>query len=1242
MNVKRLFVEKKPGFDIEAQKLLADFKENLGLGGIEKVRIVLRYDVEGLSESDYERAVSTVFSEPPVDTVTLEKLPKSDEFVFAVEYLPGQYDQRADSAAQCIQLLTRGERPDVRTAKLYMISGKLGEEDQRRLVDYVINPVDSRQARLEKPETLEMKLNIPSEVDTVSGFNRMTQEEVERYCAENGFAMSPQDMLFTQEYFKKEEKRDPTITELRVIDTYWSDHCRHTTFMTRINHVDFEEGPVGEYIKKLYEEYLSTRSYVHENKTKDVCLMDMATLYVKEAKKRGYLKDLDESEEINACSIKQAVRTEKDVRDYLIMFKNETHNHPTEIEPFGGAATCLGGAIRDPLSGRSYVYHAMRVTGCADPREKVEDTLPHKLPQKKLTLGAAQGYSSYGNQIGLATGLVSEVYHPGYKAKRMEIGAVVGAAPIENVVRKRPKRGDVIILIGGRTGRDGIGGATGSSKAHDEKSIEDCGAEVQKGNPITERKLQRLFRNPDFSKLVKRCNDFGAGGVCVAIGELADSLDIDLDRVPKKYEGLDGTEIAISESQERMAVVVDPKDARRVLELSDQENLEATRVAVVTDGGRIRLSWNGQVIVNIKREFLNTNGVTQEANAFIQNTDIADLFEEEIAGDLAGTLKKLLGDLNICSQKGLTEMFDSTIGASTVNMPLGGKTQLTPIQTMAARVPLEDTEALTATLMSYGLDPYLMEKSPMHGAVYSIVSSVAKLVAAGGDYRRAWLTLQEYFERLNLDPEKWGRPISALLGAWYAQRELGIAAIGGKDSMSGTFMDICVPPTVCSFALCTQDVEALISPEFKMPGNQVYLLPIDRDEMGLPVFEDLKNKYSLVSRLIREGKIVSAYAVDRGGVLAGAAKMAMGNMIGVEFEEGLGLKQLTRKQYGALIVEARELAEYEPFERLARLVHLKHIKVGRQKVSLEDCVTAFTGTLEKIFPVKTGQGEMPETKTFTKRAYNSSGLRYAHPRVIIPVFPGTNCEYDSRKALEKAGASVVTVVLKNLNARDIDDSILHLETLIKNAQMIMLPGGFSGGDEPDGSGKFIATVFRNARISDAVMELLKNRDGLMLGICNGFQALIKLGLLPYGEIRQMNEASPTLTFNKIGRHVSRLVNTRITSVNSPWLANVRAGEVHTVAVSHGEGRFVADPKEIERLFAWGQVATQYVDESGKPSMDIDYNPNGSMYAVEGLISPDGRVLGKMGHSERFTGNNLKNVPGEKDQKIFLSGVQYYK
>ncbi|MEG2956791.1 MAG: phosphoribosylformylglycinamidine synthase [Christensenellaceae bacterium] len=1237
MSVKRLFVEKKNGFDVEAQARKADFIQNLGVP-ITQIRLINRYDVQGLADESFDDALKNVFSEPAVDSVFLEEMPDAKGYsVFAVEYLPGQYDQRADSAAQCIQLLTRKERPTVRFAKLYYIKGA-DKKQLEKIKNYVINPVDSHEATLEKFSTLDMELEIPTEVKTMDGFCKLSAEQIAAFVKDEGFAMTAEDMLFAQTYFQS-EKRDPTITELKVLDTYWSDHCRHTTFSTKLDKIEFAPDAISQKVKEVYEEYLAARKNLGVKK--DVCLMDIATIYVREAKRACMLKNIDDSEEINACSIKHRIKTYNGERDYLIMFKNETHNHPTEIEPFGGAATCLGGAIRDPLSGRAYVYQAMRVTGCADPRESLEDTMEYKLSQRKISQSAAHGYSSYGNQIGLATGLVEEIYHDGYKAKHLEIGAVIAAAPAEQVVREYPVKDDLIVLIGGATGRDGCGGATGSSKAHDEKSIEKCGAEVQKGNPLTERKLQRLFRNMEFSKLVKRCNDFGAGGVCVAIGELADGLDINLDAVPKKYEGLDGTELSISESQERMAVVISPKDLDKVLKFASQENLEATLVAKVTDNARMRLFWNGKNIVDISREFLDSNGATQHANAeVVQFFDKENIFAEEMQKTPKETLLSLLADLNICSQKGLQEMFDSTIGAGSVTMPLGGKRQLSPIQAMCAKIPCDTGDSKTATLMSYGLDPYLMSKSPFIGSVYAILSSVAKLVSAGGNAADSWLTLQEYFERLYDVPQRWGKPLSALLGAYYAQKQLGIAAIGGKDSMSGSFKEIDVPPTLCAFCVAPVLAADVITPEFKKAGNKLYLLDIKKDENGLPDFKDVLEKYEKINKMIVDKVIVSAYAVSRGGILAAAAKCAMGNNLGVKLFKN-HLSKLTQKNYGAILVEAADITDND-FVLQGEIREEPTLEFCGEKVELEEAVNAYTGTLEGVYATKTADSGEIKTPLYKKKNIMVCKYKTAIPRVVIPVFPGTNCEYDTAAAFEEAGALPQIVIMRNLSAQEIDESLRCLQSEIQNAQMIMLPGGFSGGDEPDGSGKFIATTFRNKRIKDATHDLLKNRDGLMLGICNGFQALIKLGLVPYGQITDMREDSPTLTYNTIGRHVSCMVRTRITSANSPWLAQCNAAEVHTVAVSHGEGRFVAAQKEISELIKNGQVATQYINFEDQPTMDIAFNPNGSMCAIEGILSPDGRVFGKMGHSERAGRNIAKNVPGSYDQKIFESGVKYFR
>lgn len=1231
--VSRLYVEKKPGFDVEAKSCLADFKENIGITGLKGVRILNRYDVQGMAPDDLEQAKQTIFSEPPVDIV-LEHPDFAGKHVFGMEYLPGQYDQRADSAAQCVQLLTKKERLIVRSARIFVLEGGLSGEDIQKIKKYVINPVDSREASLALPDTLELQVAPPKDVPVVAGFINMDGPALEAFRQEMGFAMSGSDILFVQEYFTK-EKRDPTLTELRVIDTYWSDHCRHTTFLTKLTGVEFEEG--ADTAKSIYAEYLEARKKLGTKK--DVCLMDLATMYAREAK--DSLKNLDVSEEINACSIKHTVKTSQGDRDYLIMFKNETHNHPTEIEPFGGAATCLGGAIRDPLSGRSYVYQAMRVTGSADPRESLADTMEYKLPQRKITREAAAGYSSYGNQIGLATGLVHEVYHPGYKAKRMEIGAVIGAAPAENVVRERPQKGDLIILIGGATGRDGCGGATGSSKAHDEKSIEECGAEVQKGNPLTERKLQRLFRDGEFSRLVKRCNDFGAGGVCVAIGELAEGLDINLDAVPKKYEGLDGTELAISESQERMAVVIAPEDLEKVLAMAAAENLDATKVAEVTGSGRMRMFWQGRAVVDMDRTFIDSNGAAQYAEAKVAAVGKKDLFAEETGASWRETLLTHISGLNCCSQKGLVERFDGSIGASSVTMPLGGINQLTPVQAMAAKVPCLEADAYSTTLMSFGLDPYLMSEDPLAGAVYSILHSVAKIIAAGGSLDGIWLTLQEYFERLGEDPSRWGKPLAALLGAYLAQKRLGIAAIGGKDSMSGSFKDLDVPPTLCSFAVCmADDPGKIVTPEFKKAGNKLYFMDISREADGLPDFEDAKRKYAALHKLVGEGKIVSAFAVDRGGLLTAIAQCGLGNGLGAKISIG-DKALLTSKLYGGILVEAAGLDNAD-FAEIGVLAEEPFLHVAGEKISLADIAAAYTGTLEGVFPTQTKEPAIPATGLYTEKKPYICKNKSAQPRVVIPVFPGTNCEFDSARAFEKAGAKADILVIRNRSAADIEESIAELKKKIAESQIIMLPGGFSGGDEPDGSGKFIATTFRNPGVSDAVQNLLNNRDGLILGICNGFQALIKLGLVPYGKICPMRQDSPTLTYNTIGRHMSRIVRTRVTSANSPWFAGVQAGEVYSVAVSHGEGRFVASGEELKTLFANGQVATQYVDGDGNPSMDIAHNPNGSMWAVEGVTSLDGRVLGKMGHNERATDFTFKNIPGNWDQKLFNSGVAYFK
>lgn len=1243
--VRRLFVEKRAGFDVKADGLKRDLVENLSVD-IKNLRLLYRYDVAGMQDGEFDMARASVFSEPAVDAVYDETFPCADGArTFAVEYLPGQYDQHADSAAQCVQLLTQKERPQVRVATVYVLEGDLSDPDFARIKEYVINPVDSREADMQKPETLDETYDAPADIEVLTGFCALDAEGIKTLHDRLGLAMHIEDLAFCQSYFR-EERRDPTLTEMRVIDTYWSDHCRHTTFLTGIERVEIDAGAYQDAIMRAQSEYEAARVRVYgEDAVRPVCLMDLATICMKEAKQNGLLDDLDESEEINACSIRAKVEVDGKEEDYLVMFKNETHNHPTEIEPFGGAATCLGGAIRDPLSGRSYVYQAMRVTGCGDPRARVEDTLPGKLPQRKLTVGAAQGYSSYGNQIGLATGLVDELYHPAFVAKRMEIGAVIAAAPAQNVVRKRPQKGDAIVLLGGRTGRDGCGGATGSSKAHDEKSILVCGAEVQKGNPLTERKIQRLFRDPAFSRLVKRCNDFGAGGVSVAIGELAPGLDIDLDKVPKKYEGLDGTELAISESQERMAVVVAAADVKKALALAARENLEATVVAEVTGEGRMRMKWRGKTIVDIDRAFLDTNGVAQKTAVRVTAPE-GDYFGRVPEGGVEAVWPRLLSDLNVCGKKGLVERFDSTIGAATVLMPFGGVRQLTPAQCMAARIPVLNGHTDTGTLMSYGYDPHLASWSPFHGAAYAVTAAVCKIAAAGGDWRRTRLTLQEYFERPNDKPERWGKPYAALLGAGLAQRALGIPAIGGKDSMSGSFKDMDVPPTLCAFAVCVADMRGVISPEFKRAGNRVALLRMKRDAHGLPDFDALKETLDALHKSIQEGTTVSAFVVDAGGLAGAVSRMAFGNGLGLRMEGTWDNAALFAPMHGDIVVElAPRVHENEAYKHLAVPVGTvsdkPEIRLNGAALALEALEEAWTRPLEDVFPTRTKDTGPVDMPLYAVRQGAHAKARVARPRVVIPVFPGTNCEYDTALAFQRAGAAVETIVIRNLSAADIEESIRALSKAIEKAQILMIPGGFSGGDEPDGSGKFIATTLKNPRVRDAVMRLLKERDGLALGICNGFQALIKVGLVPYGEIRDMRPDSPTLTFNRIGRHMSRLINTRVTSTLSPWLARVEAGDIHTVAVSHGEGRFVAAEAEIRELFKNGQVATQYVDAQGRPCMDVEHNPNGSMYAIEGITSPDGRVLGKMAHSERFTEGLYKNVPGNKNQRMFESGVAYF-
>ncbi|WP_107572119.1 phosphoribosylformylglycinamidine synthase [Clostridioides difficile] len=1258
--VRRVLVEKREGFDLEAKALKKDLVESLHIDNIENLRILNRYDVEGISEEVYENAAKTIFSEPNLDVVYYEEIPKlNDERVFAIEFLPGQYDQRGDWAAQCVQIVNQGIRPAINTAKVYILSGKITDEEFSKIKDYCINPVDSREASLEKPETLKMETEIPTTVEVLDGFIDLDEDGLRTFVSEKGLAMTLGDLQHVQKYFKDTEKRNPTITEIKVLDTYWSDHCRHTTFMTEIENVKIEDGKFNDIVKEAYQMYLNSRDNVYVNRHKDICLMDIATVAVKELKKNGKLNDLDESEEINACSINVDVEVDGKMEKYLVMFKNETHNHPTEIEPFGGAATCLGGAIRDPLSGRSYVYQAMRVTGSADPRTTLEDTLPGKLMQRKITTEAAHGYSSYGNQIGLTTGQVAEVYDENFVAKRMEIGAVIAAAPKENVVRERPEAGDVIVLLGGKTGRDGCGGATGSSKEHSEESILTCSAEVQKGDAPNERKIQRFFRNKEVAQMIKRCNDFGAGGVCVAIGEIADSLDINLDLVPKKYDGLDGTELAISESQERMAVAIKKENKDKFIQLAVEENLEATHVATVTDTGYLRMFWNGKAIVDINREFLDTNGVKQTTDVRVTKVDEENTFfsSNEIVKDVkCASMKdkfiKVLSDLNVCSQKGLVEMFDNTIGGNTVLMPFGGKYQATPTQGMVAKIPVLGGETNTSTIMTYGYNPKVGKWSPFHGALYAVVESVCKLVAIGGNYSTTRLTFQEYFEKLGNNPEKWGKPFSALLGAFYAQSKFEIPAIGGKDSMSGTFKDIEVPPTLVSFAVDTVDAKKVVSPEFKKIDSKVVMLCVNKAENDVIDFDELKRNLDKVRELIHGNKILSTYALGFAGVGEAISKMAFGNKIGFKFseetEKAFKDDKLFEASYGNIVLELAndDLSMLEGYNYvvLGSTVKEASIFIKGEELALDELYKSHCSTLEPIFPTKAEEVKSKiETISYISQGeVKKSSLSIATPRVFIPAFPGTNCEYDSARAFERAGANANIRVFKNLTYKDIEDSIDTIVNEIKSSQIIMLPGGFSAGDEPDGSGKFIATVFRNPRVQEAINEFLTQKDGLMLGICNGFQVLIKLGLVPYGEIRVPSESAPTLTYNNIGRHQAKIARTRISSNKSPWLAQTNVGDIHNIAISHGEGKFVASEDVMRELIANGQVATQYVDFNNEATYNIEFNPNGSFYAVEGITSADGRVFGKMGHSERIGEEVFKNIIGEKDQEIFESGVKYFR
>ena len=1268
--VKRIYVEKKPEISVEAKGLLKDLKENLLLENLEDLKIVNRYDVEGINDEIFEKAKNTVFSEPQVDECFEEEYPfAKEDKIFGVEYLPGQFDQRANSLSECLQILTEGERPLAKSAKIYVIKGNINDEELEKIKKYIINPVDSRECTLKKLKTVKDEHPEPKDVAIVEGFIHMTDEDSKKFYDKYGFAMDIEDLKFCQKYFRDVEKRDPSMTEMKMIDTYWSDHCRHTTFLSKLDKVEID----WDLANKIYEDYKKSREYVYDGKkAKDICLMDVATIAVKELKKKGMLKDLDESEEINACSIQAEILVDGKPEEYLIMFKNETHNHPTEIEPFGGAATCLGGAIRDPLSGRVYVYQAMRVTGCGDPRTSVKDTLPNKLPQRKLTNEAARGYSSYGNQIGLATGQVAEIYHPGYVAKRLEIGALVGAAPKKNVIRKVPEPGDVVVLLGGRTGRDGCGGATGSSKAHNSASLTTCGAEVQKGNAPEERKIQRLFRNPEVTTLIKRCNDFGAGGVSVAIGELADGLEINLDKVPKKYEGLDGTELAISESQERMAVVIEEKDVEKFQKLAEKENIESTVVAKVTKEPRMKMYWRGKLIVDLSREFLNTNGTVKIANAKIEKPKgIQEYFEGKrkiqqnknsvgvaFLGDPQNCIKtngkncaktelwkKTISDLNCCSQKGLVERFDSSIGAGTVLMPFGGKYQLTPTEAMCARIPTLKGYTNSGTIMSFGYDPYLSEISPLHGAVFAVIDSLTKYVACGGDYKKAWFTFQEYFEKLREEPTRCGKPLAALLGAYLVQEKLGLASIGGKDSMSGSYNELDVPPTLTSFCIGVVDTNKVVSNEFKKANSNVYMLKTKITEEFLPDFEDLKENYELVHELIEDDKAISVATVRQFGIADTITKMCIGNKIGFEFKAN---KCLFKPRYATFIIEAKDKIENKKLELLGITTNNKEIKISENEIlDLEELIKIWEEPLEKVFPTKTNEINKKIENILYKPAggapqAGSHKIKIAKPKIFIPIFPGTNCEYDLAKAFIDAGGDPKIAVFKNLKQTDIEESIIAMEKLINESQIIMLPGGFSAGDEPDGSGKFIATVFRNPRLKEAIHKHLNEQDGLILGICNGFQALIKLGLVPYGEIVEPTSKMPTLTYNNIARHQSKLVTTKVVSKLSPWFSKVSLGEEFVIPISHGEGKFVASEKVMQELIANGQVATQYVDEKGNATYNIDYNPNGSVYAVEGITSKDGRILGKMAHSERSYRGNIINVPGNMDQKLFESGIEYFK
>ena len=1262
--VRRVYAEKKQDFAVQAKALKHEIKSYLGICGVTNVRVLIRYDIENLSDETFERACNGVFAEPPVDTLYKETFPmKEDERAFSVEYLPGQFDQRADSAVQCVQFIREDEKPVIKTATTYVIEGSVSDEEFAAIKAHCINPVDSRETGMDKPETLVTQFEEPADVLIFDGFQDMEEGSLKELYDSLGLAMTFKDFLHIQNYFRTEEKRDPSMTEIRVLDTYWSDHCRHTTFSTELTNVTFGEGDYREPLEETYREYLQTHSEIFKGREdKFVCLMDLALMAMRKLKKEGKLQDQEESDEINACSIVVPIEVDGKEEEWLVNFKNETHNHPTEIEPFGGAATCLGGAIRDPLSGRTYVYQAMRVTGAADPTVSVKDTMKGKLPQKKLVREAAHGYSSYGNQIGLATGMVKEIYHPDYVAKRMEIGAVLGAAPRRAVIRETSDPGDIIILLGGRTGRDGCGGATGSSKVHTEASIETCGAEVQKGNAPTERKIQRMFRREEVSRLIKKCNDFGAGGVSVAIGELADGLRVDLDKVPKKYTGLDGTEIAISESQERMAVVVDPKDVTQFLEYAKEENLEAVEVAVVTEEPRLVLSWRGKEIVNISRAFLDTNGAHQETEVFVEipSKDGNMLEERKDVPDVKEAWLDTLKDLNVCSQKGLVEMFDGSIGAGSVFMPHGGKYQMTETQTMVAKLPVLKGACDTVSMMSFGFDPYLSSWSPYHGAVYAVTESIAKIVASGGDYRKIRFTFQEYFRRMTEDPKRWSQPFAALLGAYSAQIGYGLPSIGGKDSMSGTFQDIDVPPTLVSFAVDIAKVGDIITPELKAAGNKLVWLRIEKDQYSLPVYSQIMDQYGKFREDIQNGNIVSAYALDRHGIAAAVSKMAFGNGMGVKIEHNVDPRDFFAPGFGDIIAEV-------PADKVGKLAITYTVigevtdngtfSYGNTEITLAEAESAWKAPLEKVFATVSGEESAPESVYVapadpearitedgcydTKKVHICSH-KIAQPTVFIPVFPGTNCEYDSAKAFERAGAKVITKVFRNLDAADIRDSVAEFEKAIGQSQIIMFPGGFSAGDEPDGSAKFFATAFQNAKMKEAVEKLLNERDGLALGICNGFQTLIKLGLVPHGKIVGQTEDAPTLTYNTIGRHISKMVYTKVVTNKSPWLQMAELGGVYTNPASHGEGRFVANEEWLNTLFANGQVATQYCDLDGNVTMDEEWNVNGSYRAIEGITSPDGRVLGKMAHSERRADGVAINIYGEQDMKIFESGVAYFK